>query len=35
MMRFRAQLRPRPTLQFLILPGLVMNPRTSIGVLFQ
>jgi hypothetical protein len=35
MMRFCAQLCPLPTLQFLILPGFVMKPRTSIGVPFQ
>ena len=33
--RFRAQLRTLSTLQFLILPGFVMKPRTSIGVPFQ
>ena len=35
MMRFRAKLGPLATLQFFILPGFVMNPRTSSGVPFQ
>ena len=34
-MRFRAQLGALPSCQFLILPCLVMKPRTSIGVPFQ
>ncbi len=35
MVRFGAKLRPLLALQFLILPGLVMKVRTSIGVPFQ
>ena len=34
-MRFRTQLRTLAALQFLILPGFVMKPRTSMGVPFQ
>jgi hypothetical protein len=35
MVRFGAKLRPLLALQFLILPGFVINVRTSIGVPFQ
>jgi hypothetical protein len=35
MMRFRAELRTLSTFQFLIRPGFVMKPRTSMGVPFQ
>jgi hypothetical protein len=35
MMRFRAQLRTLSAFQFLIRPGFVMKPRTSMGVPFQ
>jgi len=35
MMRFCPELGALATLQFLILPGFVMNPRTSSGVPFQ
>jgi hypothetical protein len=34
-MRFGAQLSTFLPFQFLIRPGLVMKPRTSIGVPFQ
>ena len=35
MMRLGAELRALSSLQFFILPGLVMKPRTSIGEPFQ
>jgi hypothetical protein len=35
MVRFRAQARALFAFQFLIRPGFVMKPRTSMGVPFQ